>query len=451
MKKHQLVENLILILSVHTVRFFTAYYLHRGGGTYTVFDIIFDVLLAVITTWFMLIAFTQNISPFSTGSLSMLGINAKRRVLVKCLVFIGTKLLFDAAILFSARALADWRYLIEDSLTIAYWLIGYALFVQREQAIWSDKGLLRRVTIILLLLFGFSVCYDVHLIHQIRPLQDKYTEASPYLIRACANLGFLNSIKVFLLDTVAILVLLISHRKHTTDKQQTAKDSGNILKLFIRCDLMIALFLLLAVAKIAVAPQSVLIVSGETHKSSIKNFEAGGPFDMTISVPTTVFGFETTQSYDNAYYYTESILFQKGDALASFDFVGGEPDFVLTDAGIRQGEYVLFTDGTSNVYLYDYYAICYYENGTPRIVRMDALDQCDNQPIVTNLCKHLIEEGNLFAFEYAHEYLAKYDAEFITPYIERYRQGQFTDEETRWAESACYRLEYITDIAQQAD
>ena len=156
------------------------------------------------------------------------------------------------------------------------------------------------MTIILLLLFGFSVCYDVHLIHQIRSLQDKYTEASPYLIRACANLGFLNSIKVFLLDTIAILVLLISHRKHTTDKQQTAKDSGNILKLFIRCDLMIALFLLLAVAKIAVAPQSVLIVSGETHKSSINEFEAGGPFDMTISVPTTVFGFETTQSYDNA-------------------------------------------------------------------------------------------------------------------------------------------------------
>ena len=100
--------------------------------------------------------------------------------------------------------------------------------------------------------------------------------------------------------------------------------------------------------------------------------------------------------------------------------------------------------------MYGDYAICYYENGvTPRIIRMDSLNQCENNVIVTELCKHLIDEGNLFAFEYAIEYLAIYEPEFIRPYIERYSAGLFNAMETCWMEQAYYRSNYIVDLAKQ--
>ncbi len=449
MKKHQMVENLVLILSIHFVRFFTSYYLHRVNGAYTVGDIIFDVLLAVITTWFMVIAFTRNASLFTKGSVSMQETGAKQRVWVKCLIFFGLKLLFDGAILLSARTLGEWRYLIEDGLTIAYWLIGYALFVQSEYAVWKDKEHLRRVAVVLLLLFGASVCYDIHSIHQLQQFQIKYTDTSSYMIRFCANQEFLNSIKAVILDAATVIVLLACHRKRTTQKK--ADENGVLMKLMIRCDLMIALFLLLIVLKIAIAPQSVLFPLGGQHQSSEKNYETNGAFDMTVSTPVTLYPFEAEISHATAFYYEESVLLQKGNAVERFDLIGGEPRQVLTNAGVQAGKYVRFSDGTNNVYLYGHYAICYYDNGSPRIVRMDSLDQSANQPVVTALCKHLIEEGNLFAFEYAHAYLEKYDAEFITPYVERYKQGQFTDEEVRSARIDGYRLEYITAIAKGSD
>ena len=164
-----------------------------------------------------------------------------------------------------------------------------------------------------------------------------------------------------------------------------------------------------------------------------------------------LYGFDIEPSSNHSYYYVETLLLQK-DGCKSEEFKGQEeaPSCVFTDKGSRMREFIRFSIGERKVYLYGHYAICYYENGTtPRIIRTDALNQCENNAIVTELCKHLIEEGNLFAFEYAGEYLAKYEPEFIQPYIEKYSAGLFNAAETRWMEQAYYRSDYIVDLAKQ--
>ena len=122
----------------------------------------------------------------------------------------------------------------------------------------------------------------------------------------------------------------------------------------------------------------------------------------------------------------------------------------MTDKGENLGDCISFLIGERKVYLYGYYAICYYKDGkTPQIIRVDSLNKCENNAVVTELCKHLIEEGNLFVLEYAGEYLAKYEPEFIQPFVKRDCEGEFNTNEIRWLENTGYRSEYIVDLAKQ--
>ena len=65
------------------------------------------------------------------------------------------------------------------------------------------------------------------------------------------------------------------------------------------------------------------------------------------------------------------------------------------------------------------------------------------------MCRRLLSDGNVFIFEYGYEYLSKYDADFIVPYVERYSNGEFTENEAKWLENSHYDPEYIIDLAKE--
>jgi oligoribonuclease NrnB/cAMP/cGMP phosphodiesterase (DHH superfamily) len=83
-----------------------------------------------------------------------------------------------------------------------------------------------------------------------------------------------------------------------------------------------------------------------------------------------------------------------------------------------------------------------------KIIFVEDLAEMEEDQIVTDILEHLLENGNLFAFEHGYEYLIKYDQEFIQPYIERYAQGDYNKAELKYINNLRYRNDYIQNIAK---
>jgi len=448
MKISKLIENTLLMVAAHLAWFFTTYYQHRMDGSYSAADIAFDVLFTVMITWFFVMIFARSKTLFSEGAFRLRGEPSKRALLIKWVAFIGIKCALDVVIWWFSLISVEWKYIGTGLLSAAYWLIAYAVFVRKDTAVWKNRRHLLTVGGLILLAVGVGVCYDLSLIRQTQELHLKYTVESPHLMQACRNLDYFSGVKTSVVDFVILCTLVMFHMTHIV--HDNSEKPRNWLQVSVRCDLVLALFLFICVAKIAFDQQSVLLTR-TVEPLFHRNYETEGSFDYAIEKKMVLHGFDVEHSAENAYHYVETVQLQKeGCASELFEGTGEDPDCVFTSKGDRKGEYVQFLLEERKVYLYGHYAICYYENGiTPRIIRVDSLNQCENNAIVTELCKHLLEEGNLFVFEYAGEYLAKYEPEFLQPYVERYREGAFTGAESRWMEICCYRSEYIVRLAKQ--
>ena len=77
------------------------------------------------------------------------------------------------------------------------------------------------------------------------------------------------------------------------------------------------------------------------------------------------------------------------------------------------------------------------------------LNDCEENLSITYVCEKLISDGNVYIFEYACEYLVKYDFEFVENYISRYSNGEFTKTELRWMEISNYNPQFVEIFAKQ--
>lgn len=459
-KSHQIVLNSIFPLSANIAWFYAACYQRRMSGNCSVSDLIFDALLSVMMAVCLLIIFARNTTLYTPGAFKLKGQSDAVALAVKLAVLLILRGLLDASLSLVPDALADWSYFAVDWLIVLYWILVYIVAVRKDLAIWRKPKCLIAFGVAMIVILGVSFAYDMGLTQQYELLTDKYTEASPYLARASANLDYLNSVNAFAVDTVIVFALILIHSIGTIERQKLASDSEyaksirtikrdqSVFRTFIRCDFIIAVVCIWAVLHMALAPESVLSLRINHPTDSLTNYEATGEFNER-NIENSVYMGLGTLTEENACYYTQELILQKGD-LSPEEFVlnGSEPDFILTDTGKQYSQYVKYTIDGNQVYVYGYYAIGYYENGAPKLVRMEELNDTASSPILTALCKDLLADGNLFIFEYGYEYLLRNDADFIKPYIDRYASGAFTEAELEWLNGACCRSAYMMDVAK---
>lgn len=440
-------ESFVFLLSANLVQLATTYYHHRTVGEYRVSDIVFDTIFAVIYAGFFIIVFFKNKTPFSEGAITLRGETHKFSLIIKWLGLIALKCALDVILIYNSRISVEWKYIGTDFFILAYWCFVYLVATKKISKIWKNKKHLLSALAVIVIAVGLAVCYDVYLIEQYHAVHLKYTEVSPHLVRVCRNLDFLHGVKTFILDTVIACVFIVFHTIGiTNEEKEEYKQAGNGFRVFIRCNLIGSLFAILFAVKMAADPLGVLNNRGYQSIGSM-NHEAEGPFDLWIESKGILHGM-VNFSEENCYYFVEETSLQKSDRSEHFTFTGSESNIVFTDMGDVTHKYIYFSVDGKNVYLYGNYAICYYENNTPCIIRTDSLNQQSQNVIVTTLCKHLLEQGNLFVFEYAGEYLMKYEPQFIEPYLERYTNGTFTATEKEWLASSHYQENYIIDVAK---
>lgn len=86
----------------------------------------------------------------------------------------------------------------------------------------------------------------------------------------------------------------------------------------------------------------------------------------------------------------------------------------------------------SNDYLLEYYSsdvIIYYDENKPYAVTLKDICKASKNDTLIFAVEELIENGCWDYFEYGCEYLLKYDPDFIIPIINRYADGEFTEQE----------------------
>ncbi|MBO4979269.1 MAG: hypothetical protein J6D16_02555 [Clostridia bacterium] len=443
-----LIENLVFLLSVNIVQLATTYYHHRTVGEYRTSDIVLDALFAVIYAGFFIIVFFKNKTLFSEGSLTLRCEKNKFSLIIRWLGLIALKGAFDVILIYIGRISAEWKYIGSDFFVLSYWCLVYLIATKKISLISKNKNHLFDALIVIIIAVGLAVFYDAHLIGQYRAVHQKYTEVSPYFVRVCRNLDHLHSVKTFILDTFIACVLIVFHMTNAVDpEKKNNPQRGDGFRVFMRCNLIASLFAILFVIKMGVDPLGVLYQSRYRSNGDI-NYEEEGPFDYFIESKGVIHGLGKV-SEDKFYYLEDNISLQKGDRFEQFTFAADTLGTVFSDTGNATRNYTQFSVDGKNVYLYGNYAICYYENNIPVIIRIDSLNQQTQNSIVTNLLKHLLEQGNLFVFEFGSDYLTKYEAEFIEPYIERYANGTFTVTEKEWLTCSYYREDYIIDIAKK--
>ena len=103
-------------------------------------------------------------------------------------------------------------------------------------------------------------------------------------------------------------------------------------------------------------------------------------------------------------------------------------------------------DGTEIIICYDQ-AFAYLREGEPYVLTFEDIVQEENDHILLELCKRLLEEGRFDCFEYTGYYAMKYDPVYTEPFVQRYINKDFTTEEIEAMEDIS--PEYIAKIAQK--
>ena len=114
-------------------------------------------------------------------------------------------------------------------------------------------------------------------------------------------------------------------------------------------------------------------------------------------------------------------------------------------------EYPPFTKidiGESKVYLFERSAICFLKDGSPEVVHLKEINGCKEYKLLTLACRKLLEDGNVDIFEYCVKYMYKYDESFITPFVDRYSECDFTEAECNFIAENRLDPEFIKSISK---
>ena len=91
--------------------------------------------------------------------------------------------------------------------------------------------------------------------------------------------------------------------------------------------------------------------------------------------------------------------------------------------------------------------IAYAKNDTPYVIAFDDIKNQNENEVITNFLEYMITCGYWDYFEYGCDYLKKYDSDFINPYIERYANGDFTENENKVNQEI--NTDYMINFAQK--
>ncbi len=453
MKKIYTITYNIITLFLVNVFFWSASYYPKHILEFNSWKTIIILLLnAVYYFLFILllnIFFARNKSLFSKNIFDPYVQPWKKYGINKALVLVAVKTGLDTIRLLCS-ALIKGEYIITDVFIVLEWIIIYIVLTNKSSSVFKSKNLFFAMSAIV---FGiaFIACFiDIKLILQCNNLYGKYISTSHELISGIRNIDFIHSIISLTLDNVIGFVLIIVHTINFGDTEENDNNNfklpgDSIRKLFsffIRISCVTLVLHLLLYVKAFLYPDST--ISKFTSSSSDYLKKPDGSFDFADTAITIT---RLDSDYNNQTCYQGSFIsiYNGNTKLNTY-----HRNYVYSSDYYAKNNFIEYLINGKRVYVYDNEAICFKENGEPKVVMFEEIQDYEYHDIIIKTCEQLISEGNIIAFEYACEYLAYFDKEFIEPYIVRYSLGDFDSDELNMLRENEYKKEYIIEIATKA-
>lgn len=417
---------------------------------YSIISVAINVIFFTIYNFFLILIFCKNKTVYSEDIIDN-NLPLHKRIEFRKIAFLfGIQLMVDAiTILLSKTSVQVFPY-VTDILMIANWIVIYLLLANREFTFLKNRKVTLVTAVIILLILGTSIGLNKFIFSDYLVLMGKYEKSASILNVVLNSAKFLYEIKLFVVDFILATLLITAHivSNHTCcNTKEYAKKS----RAFIRISLFFIAFAILFTSKIAIWPDRCIYGSKANDSKSI-NYEEYGMFNECR-------GYKEIYRYSNSLngvqicYSKYNVQIQKDDIESKFlDFYGKDVlyKYRAEQNQIVENDYIYKCfENDVKAYLYYSAAICFYDNDVPKIVLLSELNYCEENVSVTYVCEKLLSNGNVYMFEYACEYLIKYDFEFIENYINRYSKGEFTEIEQRWMEISNYRSQFVEELAKQ--
>lgn len=483
--KQKITYNIVTLVFLNITYWICAFYPNRIVEWYdtrlSFAGTIWNLLYFVVFGMFLIIYVAQNESLFSSVDVLPILPVQKRAVLYRMSALIISQVAIDIISEISLLLVGSFMYLTLDILTILTWLLFYIILTIK-----NDK--LRKLEVSASVKFMFftvialivGVCIlDINTANESGMLKEKYVEESEYLIQSLSNILNKQSVINLILNSAlgSVVIVLLSKKQSKCDAQcekQTKKGKEKrensyfkwrrVGKVCLRVVSLGIIMWVLVVTKFLMYPTMCL--------SNIGCFIGGGI--ITTEYNDNFFydykDYEYSRYKNNVYvkhYFDDFKDYEKNKIQVLFESkklskVIEVKEIDISDYGVRDTyEYDgnelktiygyckdCFVNG-HKVNIYGNYAVCYVKDGDPYVIEFKDIKNQPRNELLVELLKQEICEGNNIVFEYGCEYLLKFDKEFIFPYICRYSEGNFNEQELQYIEVTKYNPEYIINFSKE--
>lgn len=444
-----IIKNTVYLLSVNLVLWITLYFMRGSVPTQSPVNIALFLFAVLLQSMWATYAFSDNFAFHFKD----------KQTHKKFLLLLAISLLGEIAVNFAALLPISYRHFVIDLLVAGVWVVAYVAATR------NNKRLVHRRTAMILCTVGLGIILaccaigDGVFVEQYQKSAQKYTADSPYLIALVKNSEFLLSIKSCLANLLIGIIFLLTHigslpAASDTEESGTRRVGKSVLQanfIFLGALLVALASLALPIGKAMIFRQVARTTATAYLPQSEMNFSSGG---------MNVYSDKGEHDASDTLYQARTVKLEKPSVGTEiFRFIGAEPQVIFTNGGNLYAKLadhavphcVKFTVGENSAYVYGNYAIAYYEQGQAHIVRLKELNRQTYSEVLSGVLLELLADGNLFVLEYGGEYLLQYHADFVRPYIDRYRNASFTETEKQWIAESYYNASYIVDIAGSLD
>ena len=259
-------------------------------------------------------------------------------------------------------------------------------------------------------------------------LTEVYEPLSAEALQGARNAEFLFQWKNFLLDTACGALLLGVHG--FLNRSPLKKRISVVL---IRGFVLLLLAYLGITVKYWVFPKN-CFAKFYRHESHAVHYKGDSiPVDEELASTWTLTRIDG-KSVRTVYEKTNHSISNEGETLLDYDSI-------LSDGRLSQKAV-----GDVTFYRYNDEAFGLVSEGELRFFCATDTVPAQTEDL-TAIYKYLIEERSWLFFAQGAEYLLETEEDFITPYLERYAEGRFSEEETEDLAQRQIRTTYIQDLA----
>ncbi len=416
---------------------------------------LFNLAFFLLYFWVLMIVFFKNKALFSEYIFNPFEPIVQRFCLKRIALLIGIQISFDLLRHLLYNVIDGGTYVVDDIFILLSWMSIYLVLTYKKQGLLENKRILRVTLVSIAAVMIVCVIADVRLLYDLQTLSEKYEETSAYFQSLSVNRDFYHSLLNGMLDTILGAIIIVFHTisvrndRDLLDEKEDDDRSKEGVKFSIRIgSLVFAAFVMMWIRGLIFPIGFLRSINMSGHE--VQKVLYDGEFYEAVETLTLT----RMSSYTNervCYERSRIEIYRDGEKIGTFFSLKKG----FSDRYDQNGKIIVINDlfrectvNDQSVYLFKNQAICFLENGVPRVIPFEKISAQEKQELLIGVCRQLVSEGNMAVFEYSCSYLAQYDYAFLKPYLIRYSNGEYTAAEKAYIKEYGYRPEYFCKLAQ---